>query len=315
MLPGTSSKPFISVDYWIEKADLFIDNLYVKGKSNYKYENEFKELFDKKKNPVIFIKTDFIPFFIDSLLEFHLKFILITASNDDHCVPYLNFPCKDLEYKKKVDFLLNKDNLIVWYTKNPGIVHDKLVGFPLGPKWQWKTTRFFGESKEKHLQIYNELCLTPEKYFYDYKSKHNLLYINFAQTTTNPLYSPHKGIRQNVKNILSKKNFKCQNGKSFEEYMHELSTYKFCISPPGRGIDTHRAWEALLMGTIPIMISTTQDHLFEKLPVLIIDNWDIIDERFLNKKYEELTQKSYDFDILYTNYWDNLIYINKEQGI
>jgi hypothetical protein len=305
-----SSEPFISVDYWTKKANLVIDNLYKNRQANYSYESEFNEVFAQFKVPIIFIRTDYIPNFIDQLLNFTNRFILITASNDDHCVPYLNFPCKDDNYKNKVDKLLNKYELVRWYTKNPAIVHDKLMGFPLGPKWQWKTTRFFGESKEEHLRIYNNLCLKPEQDLYDINSKPNLLYINYAQTTSNPLYSPHKGMRHSLTNLLRNK-FDFRGGTSFENYMKELKTYKFCVSPPGRGIDTHRAWEALMMGTIPIMISTTQDHIFERLPVIIIESWEQITKDFLNEQYEDIILKTYDFDILYTNYWDNLLYIDQ----
>jgi hypothetical protein len=303
------STPFISVDHWTTLADIFIDTRYKNGKNDYDYSKEFQDVF-KKKNPIIFLKTDFIPFFIDKFTSFKESFILITASNDDHCVPDFHVPSQNKEIYDKCIKLLNKSELIKWYTKNPGIVHDKLIGFPLGPKWQWKTTRFFGENKEEHMRIYSNLCLEPEKKFYDKALKPNLLYLNFAQTTSKPFFAEHTGIRHTVKNILSKK-FKFQACTNFENYMHELRSYKFCISPPGRGIDTHRAWEALMMGTIPIMISTTQDHLFEKLPVVIVSNWEDINVQFLNNKYEELIQKTYDFDILYTSYWDNLINIDK----
>ena len=70
----SSSQPFISIDYWTTKADLFIDNLYKNRQSNYNYKKEFQDVF-KINNPIIFIKTDFIPFFIDQLLEFNDKFI------------------------------------------------------------------------------------------------------------------------------------------------------------------------------------------------------------------------------------------------
>ena len=65
-----SSQPFISVDYWAKKANLFIDNLYVNRKANYNYEKEFSEVFIQFKTPIIFIKTDFIPHFVDQLLQF-----------------------------------------------------------------------------------------------------------------------------------------------------------------------------------------------------------------------------------------------------
>jgi hypothetical protein len=69
--------------------------------------------------------------------------------------------------------------------------------------------------------------------------------------------------------------------KNFEGYIKELSTYKFCLSPPGRGVDTHRTWEALMVGTIPIMISTALDSLFEKLPVIIVKDWFEINEEYI----------------------------------
>ena len=303
------SKPFISVDHWTTLSDIFIDTRYKNGKNDYDYSKEFEEVF-KKNNPIIVLKTDFIPFFIDKFISFKESFILITVSNDDHCVPDFYVPSQNKELYDKCIKLLNKAELIKWYTKNPGIIHDKLIGFPLGPKWQWKTTRFFGEDKKEHMKIYSNLCLEPEKNFYNTSLKPNLIYLNFAQTTSKPFFTKHTGIRHTAKNILSKK-FDFQNCTKFENYMYELKTYKFCLSPPGRGLDTHRAWEALMMGTIPIMISTTQDHLFEKLPVVIVDDWEQITTQFLNKKYEELIQKTYDFDILYTPYWDNLINIDK----
>eukprot|EP00965_Chrysotila_dentata_P239975 6203413-Pleurochrysis_carterae.AAC.2 len=36
-------------------------------------------------------------------------------------------------------------------------------------------------------------------------------------------------------------------------YLEELGRYHFVLAPRGNGIDTHRLWEALLVGTIPIV--------------------------------------------------------------
>ena len=40
----------------------------------------------------------------------------------------------------------------------------------------------------------------------------------------------------------------------------------------GNGLDTHRTWEALLMGAMPVTVHTTLDRLFEGLPVIVICN-------------------------------------------
>ena len=57
----------------------------------------------------------------------------------------------------------------MWYTKNLSINHQKLKAYPLGPKWQWKTTKFCGENKSEHLRIYNQFGLeqTTDDYFKD----------------------------------------------------------------------------------------------------------------------------------------------------
>jgi hypothetical protein len=46
------------------------------------------------------------------------------------------------------------------------------------------------------------------------------------------------------------------------------------------------------------------DPIFEKLPVILLDDYSILDEEFLNKQYENIIKKKYDFSILYTDYWD-----------
>lgn len=38
----------------------------------------------------------------------------------------------------------------------------------------------------------------------------------------------------------------------------------------GRGMDAHRTWEALSLGTIPIVIRNALDPLYTHLPVMVI---------------------------------------------
>ena len=82
-----------------------------------------------------------------------------------------------------------------------------------------------------------------------------------------------------------------------------LKSYRFCISPPGAGIDCHRHWESLLLGTIPILLSSTIDSLFDDVPVIIlksIKDFGKINDIYLNEKYKEILEKikegNYNFD-------------------
>ena len=96
--------------------------------------------------------------------------------------------------------------------------------------------------------------------------------------------------------------------KDFEDYIKTLETYKFCICPPGRGIDTHRCWEALMVGTIPIVLSSPLNSLYINLPVLVVENLTSITEEYLNKLYEKLIRKEYSFEKLYVHYWKNELF-------
>lgn len=282
---------FISVDSWIGLADSFIDRSLPQHKRS-----------DAFRGRIFFIKTDHFPEYIKQLTDHPTPFILITASNDDHCPPYKEYPPTNDVMKKEIDTFLDTSKLVMWFCKNPCIIHEKIQPLPLGPKWQWKTTRFFGEDKRVHTEIYRKYGATPRHRFYN-EIKPNLLFFNFSQTSNNPLFSPHKNIRHKCKSSLIS-TFKFLSNVPFEEYIRTLGTYKFCVSPPGRGIDTHRTWEALMVGTIPIMIHTTIDSLFEKLPVIFVQDWSEITEDFLTCKYEELKNRvDYDFDVLYEPYW------------
>ena len=306
---GDKSNPFISVDYWITKSDVCITQSYKNRQHNYSYEKEIKEASEIKTKIIIFLKTDLIETYIDTLINMTIPYILIMASNDDHCVPYLYYPCRNNELKEKCKILLNTDNLLSIYAKNSCIEHPKLFPLPIGPKWQWKTTQFFGESKEKHMMIYKKNGLTPDENIKNKSKKTKLLYFNFSTHTTNaPLYSSHRNIRKTILNKC-KNNFDYVENMPFENYIEELSNYKFSISPPGRGIDAHRTWESLMVGTIPIISESPINKIFENLPVLIIkeNEWDKLTKEYLEEQYKIIYNKNYNFEICYTKFWDEIL--------
>jgi hypothetical protein len=57
------------------------------------------------------------------------------------------------------------------------------------------------------------------------------------------------------------------------EYYNRLCRSKFVLCPEGTGIDTHRVYESLLCGAIPVVLHNSLSHLYEKLPVCILDKW------------------------------------------
>ena len=51
--------------------------------------------------------------------------------------------------------------------------------------------------------------------------------------------------------------------------------FAFEVSPRGRGLDCFRTWEALFLGTIPLVLSSPLDPLYqdEDLPVVVVVSW------------------------------------------
>ena len=119
--------------------------------------------------------------------------------------------------------------------------------------------------------------------------------------------------------MLSKQSFCSIQSKRlpFDDYLKEMAEYKFALSPRGWGPDCYRTWEALLVGTIPIVKRNQHDlilsmrgphgsqldRLYENLPILVIDDWKEITQEFLEEQYKIITSKSYDIRPLYIEFW------------
>jgi hypothetical protein len=89
--------------------------------------------------------------------------------------------------------------------------------------------------------------------------------------------------------------------------------YPFWLSPRGGGLDCHRTWEALYLDIIAIVWKNSLNVLYENLPVLIINNYEELNERFLLEKLNEISKKKlskkkiYQYEKLRNAYWRRLI--------
>jgi hypothetical protein len=97
-----------------------------------------------------------------------------------------------------------------------------------------------------------------------------------------------------------------------KKFLRCIKQHHFVLCPRGNGIDTHRLWETLYLGSIPIVIYNDMYVSMLDLPILFINDWDEISEEFLNNKLNFMMNKKYNIDKLFTDYWFELI-INKCQ--
>jgi hypothetical protein len=83
--------------------------------------------------------------------------------------------------------------------------------------------------------------------------------------------------------------------------------YAFVLSPAGNGPDTHRLWEALVLGCIPIVKRNFLAAFLADLPVLVVEDWREISATLLERSLAGLGARRFNFAKLYLEYWRRAI--------
>jgi hypothetical protein len=105
------------------------------------------------------------------------------------------------------------------------------------------------------------------------------VYVNFG-LNTNPSARLECQNKINLPNLYN-------TNKSQSDFLNELSSHRFIISPEGFGIDCHRHWESLYVGTIPIVLKNKlTENLSKIFPIVVLNDWD-------NFKIEEYNEDTY----------------------
>jgi hypothetical protein len=184
--------------------------------------NEY--LLEKAKNGIVkvFCYTHTLLSFFKNILPIineKLQIILYTH-NSDHELSF--------EYTKYIDNPKIKE----MFCQNLNIIHPKVNLLPIGiANCQWE---------HGNLDIFYTMCI--ENYIF---KKNKNLYVNINEKT----YFYRKEVIEKLdKNLIISKN------KNYKDYLKELSEHKFSLCVRGNGIDTHRFWESLYLGVIPVVI-------------------------------------------------------------
>jgi hypothetical protein len=224
-----------------------------------------------KKDAIIYCKTDFLPVLFNHLRFSNKKYILITHMSD-YPIDIMRFSSKPGCIKK-------------WFAENATNNDPDLIPIPIGLE------NHTGKSKGKFT---NHEWLEKNIERLKYNEKEFLLYCNW-NPNTNPTREKIIGaLKQNNLPIIE------QHGLSFETYCENMSKNKFVICPPGNGVDTHRLWEALYLGCIPITIKNRIYNNYD-LPIIQVNDWAEVTLELLQKEI------SNNMEQLYMDYWKTKI--------
>ena len=96
-------------------------------------------------------------------------------------------------------------------------------------------------------------------------------------------------------------------------YLESLRIFNLIPCPAGNGIDTHRLWETLYMGGIPVIKSNKLlNFLVKDLPVIIVKSWDeLLDGNKMEVMwYKAVLNIEHEMNKLKLSYWTEKIKSN-----
>jgi hypothetical protein len=172
------------------------------------------------------------------------------------------------------------------------------------------TQEMFNMLKPYARRIYAVNCLTPYAISlplgfrdHQYTSHHTLKRVmaeppveRSIKCLVNFLISTNPSIRQPVFDFFKDKSFcTVQDYTSYDyqkslshsdsetmqrriDFYRTLKRTKFAICPQGTGLDTHRVYECIVLGVIPIVLSSPLDNLYSKFPIWIVKSWEEVTE-------------------------------------
>lgn len=249
------------------------------------------DLSNLKDVNIVYTNTNAASYFLNVIRHFKQKFILITHSCDCRIeVGEIIRPDGSGKEQGSENYTL-PDNLIKWYSKNVNVINHRIESIPIG----LENDRWFPglRKKEKMLAKLSE----TRKY-------RNLAYLNVNPSTNPDERAPVISLLKNQSYVTHQQG---SNGSNFDSYLDNIYNHKFVVCPEGNGIDTHRTWEALYMGTIPIEKRNLNNRFYKDLPICFVDNWNEITKDFLNIEFERIKSKQWNFKMLTFEYWEQKI--------
>tara|TARA_Y100000389_G_scaffold171139_1_gene178628 strand:+ start:5063 stop:5968 length:906 start_codon:yes stop_codon:yes gene_type:complete len=253
------------------------------------------------KNTSIYICNSAIPHFINVMLpQIDFSFTLVSGDSDD-IIPQevLN----NTEYNK----LLNDNRVIHWFCQNMTLDHNKITRIPIGLDYHTLSQRpLWGPISNCHDQ--EKMLIMIKEKSVPFWNRNVKCYGNFQFNIQSKLgYDRKDAFKKINKNLMY-----------YEEKLvsrlitwNKQKDFAFVICPHGGGLDCHRNWEALCLGCIPIVKTSKIDNLYKNLPVLIIKDWNIIDNNLLNNTINDFKKKfennEFNMEKLKLSYWTNLI--------
>jgi hypothetical protein len=94
----------------------------------------------------------------------------------------------------------------------------------------------------------------------------------------------------------------------YNQFLDSVCSHHYVLCPRGNGIDTHRLWETLYLGRIPVVKRDTNNRYYEDLPILFVNEWSEITEKLLRDNLDRLSiDENFNTNKLKFSWWKERI--------
>ena len=211
---------------------------------------------------IIFLKTDLIPSLTNLIKNVRVPFHIVSGNSA-------------LSPRKEDMISISQGNMVSWAGSNLEILDERFLQVPIG---------FPGLGKCRPNSYIDIPNIPDEKD------------INFLMTPlSKDTHSSRNTLPKNSNLIVLEEKLK------YLDYLNFLGRSKYSICPRGFGVDTHRVYESIVMGSIPIVLSSILDNLYSNIGCKILDSWEDIN----SLPVDNIVQP--DRNMLTVEYWRNKI--------
>lgn len=232
-----------------------------------------------------FMKIEEVPNFIMSDPRSTLDFFSIVTHNGD-------LPVTDA----LVDFVSKRRGFKTWHGQNIECRRNNVYSIPIGLENDHHFTHV-GKRSQIYEASKRAARVVPTR----------MAYMNFSFWT-------RRDERTHLRNVLRGQKFVTDDcvesvvQENYSSWINKVLDHQYVLCPRGNGIDTHRLWETLYLGRIPIVKREINTDFYSDLPILVVDSWDEVTENLLEKNLKRLSDmNNFNLDMLKFSYWKNKI--------
>ncbi len=252
---------------------------------------------DIRRGEIVWVRLPWLPAFVRQVLPLvRAPFVLATADSDSS-VPH--------DLPELAREILASPYVIRWFAQNhDGDAPDRMAALPIGIDFHSVSERpIWGESiaspraqevqleaiaralppTERRLpELYIDFAWSPPA-----RKRFDIVWDTIVRIERYPAPAAarlREGRRAIVRKLRGRKGVVCQESPlPRSEMWRRRGQYAAVLSPHGGGLDCHRTWEALALGHLVVMPSSSLDPLFEGLRAVTVTDWDQVSAENLSR--------------------------------